>query len=85
MSAAIGFDMEIIVSVAYRLRGDEFSMGTEIQKWPVRTPVELDAAMGELRDRIWSGVLDLANGRHVGQLVERRRTHSESASPMEGK
>ncbi len=52
-------DMEIIVNIAYRWRGDALSTSADFGRYPMRSIAELDAAVEAVRDRIVRGLMGL--------------------------
>lgn len=56
--ASIPTDLEVIVSIAFRVRGAEFAEGHPfIDRFRTRTPDELDRCADAVRDAIWDGTL----------------------------
>lgn len=51
-------DTEIIVRVAFRVRGDEYAQNHSFtERYRVRTPEEMDVAVDQFRDALWDGTL----------------------------
>lgn len=55
---SIPIDAEVIVQIAFRIRRDKFALNHGVfEKYALRTPEELDAAVEAFRDALWAGTL----------------------------